>query len=278
MDVPEVRRIGEHRIEARRRQLNIRRTGAADRDVAGAAIGPLFADPFAFDWHLHLAPADMLHFEGSIAVLLGPRVFLDDVRPSSRSNIRAGIVHNADQVGLALNEADGKTVDGENVQGLERHGVVTTQHVLIAQQIGEVRRQGVLDARVSHGRDLPAAHFEAEQLPGVEEFPIPLIAPTMEPVAFVACGNLLLRNELRRERPGAFFCLRCARQVLFVRLLEKPALMLGTSSRIGVLDRKESMAQRAVAFAGIFRLLAACLADTTAALRRPLNDQLFPAT
>ena len=56
----------------------------------------------------------------------------------------------AEQIGLALHESDGKSVHGKNVERLQRHGVVAAQHVLVAQQVGQIGGECVAHALVPH--------------------------------------------------------------------------------------------------------------------------------
>ena len=60
----------------------------------------------------------------------------------------------------------------EDVQRLEGHRVVAAQHVLVAQQIGEIRRKRVTDARIIDVGNQAAAQLQTEELARIEHLPV----------------------------------------------------------------------------------------------------------
>jgi len=94
------------------------------------------------------------YLKGTLTVRLGATELLDDVEPPAAPdrNVPRGIL-DAEQIGLALYQAHRKTMYRKDVERLERHSVVSTEHVLIPQQIREVGGQSVPHACVLYGRD-----------------------------------------------------------------------------------------------------------------------------
>lgn len=89
------------------------------------------------------------------------------------------------------------------------------------------------------------AEFQAEELTRVEQFPIPSIPPTMQPVGFVAGRDRLLRDVPGPDRVPSLRCGCVTGKVLLVRLLEEPAAMLRLPVRVVVLDCEQAMTWRA---------------------------------
>ena len=162
LDVAEVGRVGENGVEAC--------GGSSTAVELVQRIETLrvpvlrcnrLADPLARDRHDDLAARLVPHLERRVAVALRLGVFLDDVGPAAGADIGAVAVDDAEQVGFALHQADGEAMNREDVQRFQRHGVVAAQHVLIAQQVGKVRRERMTDALVGLSGDQAAARFEA---------------------------------------------------------------------------------------------------------------------
>ena len=148
-------------------------------------------------------------------------------------------------------QSDREAVHGEDVQRLEGHRVVAAQHVLVAQQIGEVRRERVTDARVFGVGNQPATQLQTEELARIEHLPISCISPAVQPVGLVARRNGLIGHEARRKllpSPGRF---ARAGQVLGIGLLEEASLVPRLAMRIVVLDGEQAVSERA---AGVSRI------------------------
>ena len=75
------------------------------------------------------------HFPDRSFPVLG--VLLDDVGPAAGTDIRSATVDGAEQIRFALHQAHGKSVDREDVQGLQSHGVIAAKQVLVAGEVGE---------------------------------------------------------------------------------------------------------------------------------------------
>ena len=125
------------------------------------------------------AGAYLAHFKGRFAVALCLRVFLDDVGPAARADVRPIAVCDAEQIGLALHETHREAVHGKNIERLECHGVVAAQHVLIAQQVGEIGRERMAHALVvDAGDDLATAFKARDQIGGPSPLANPSVVPT----------------------------------------------------------------------------------------------------
>jgi hypothetical protein len=90
-------------------------------------------------------------------------------------------------------------MNGKNVEGFQGHRIVAAQHVLIAQQIGQVRRERMPDTLIFDGGNGLSAQLKAKQLTRVEKIPVSFIPPAVQSVRLVAGKNGLFRNKTRRD-------------------------------------------------------------------------------
>ena len=238
LHVAKVRRIRQNGIDAFRSQLSVGGTPAMDAyfpPVAGPAANSLVgyrypAIPLAF-------PA---RFIRTLAIGLGPDVLLHDVRPPARPHA-AGSVADSEQVRLALDQSDRESVNGEHVQCLQSHRVVPAQHILVAEQVREVRGERPPQPFVGDVRDAPARQFQAKQLPRVEQLAVAAITPTVEAVRLVTRGNRVARDEARLETCELPCRLPDTLLVGGVRLLEEAPLVPSLAPRIVILNGEQSM-------------------------------------
>lgn len=164
----------------------------------------------------------MTDFERLGAIAFCLREFFRDVQPSAAAHRLAACALDPENIRLARDEPDREPVDRKDVERLQRHGVVTAKHVLVAQKIGEVGGQGLADAFVRMLADPPAAQLEPEQLARIEKFPVMPIPPAVEAFGLVALRNGIIRNELRTDPFQFLRRLGKFRQVLRIRSLEQP--------------------------------------------------------
>ena len=221
------------------------------------------ADPFPRDGNPDVARADTPNFVGRFAVALRLHVLVHDVGPSPRADVGSGAADDTREVGLALHQSDREAVHGEDVQRLERHRVVAAQHVLVTQQVGEIRRERVTDARVFGVGNQTATQLQTEELARIEHLPVARIPPAVQPVGLVAGRNGLVGHEARREllpSPGRFVG---AGQILGVGLLEETSLVLRLAVRVVVLDGEQAVSEWTVGVSRIGIVMSAVRALAT---------------
>lgn len=224
LNVAEVGRVREHGIQCSSRQCNLGRVCTADGDAPMGAV-PAIPYPLAVNRDAHLVLPLGAHFKGSFAIALRLDVFLDNVRPASRSHVGAGGVDNAQQVRFTLHETHRKAVNGKHVERLQSHGVVTTQHVLVSQEIRQVGGQCGTDPLVRSIRNQPATEFQPQQLARIEQLPIPVVAPTVQPSGFVTRRNGFFRHEAFVHAPPVFTGGLDPGEVVGIGFLEEAALV-----------------------------------------------------
>src|SRR5262249_51034162 len=96
----------------------------------------MISDPFAMHRNLHCLPVTICHLEWVVTIGLSFRIFLDDIRPATTPDIRSFVlVHDAQEVRFTLYQTNWKAMHRKNIQGFQRHCVVTTEHILISEQI-----------------------------------------------------------------------------------------------------------------------------------------------
>lgn len=117
------------------------------------------------------------------------------------------------------------------------------EHVLVAKQVGKINRERLTHRCVLDLGNPAATQFQANKLPRVEQFPVAVIPPAMEPLGFVFLGYGILWRKLPRFPLGPFLQARELYQVFLVRSLEKPplALAFGQGTRHMIFHREEPM-------------------------------------
>ena len=254
LDVAEIGGIGEDAVQAVVGQIRIRCAPAEKMDAPGfrgqIAVSPV-ADPFIRDGCQDFSAPFMAGLEGVIAVGLCFHVFLQDVRPTAAPNARAAAVGDAEEVGFTLDQPDGKTVDGEDVEGFEGHRVVPAKHVLVAQEIRKVCDECVSDPFILLRGNGPATQFQTQQLAVIEHLPVFLVPPAKETVSFVAGQDFVVGDmgcpDLFKQRgsPGVI------EQGVFIRPLEETTLVGRLAVAAMIFDGEHAVTGRACCRVGI---------------------------
>ena len=133
---------------------------------------------------------------------------------------------------------------GEDVQSLERHRVVAAPQVLVAQQVGEIRRQRAPDAFVFRLGNQPTAQLQAKELSRGEHLPVAGVAPSMQAVDLVARRDGLVGHEARRYPRPAVGRIGRSGQILGVRPFEESTLVLRLAARIVILQGEQAERER----------------------------------
>ena len=127
---------------------------------------------------------------------------------------------------------------------LERHRVVAAQHVLVAQQVGEIRRERMTNARVFDVGNQTAAQLQAKELAWIEQLPVAGVAPAMQPVGLVTGRDGLVGHEARRYLCPSAGRIGRAGQIIGIGPLEESALVLRLAVRIVILDGEQAVCER----------------------------------
>lgn len=161
----------------------------------------------------------------------------------------------------------------EDVQGLEGHGVVAADHVLVAQEVGEVGDQGVSDPLILLLGNEPAAQFQPQELALVEHLPVAAIAPTQQAVRLVTGGDGIFRHEACAGRAQQGRGLVVAGEVGSIGPFEEAAGVARFAAAAVVLHGEHPVPGRPGGGSGIGGGLPAVGADTTVSLCRPIRAQ-----
>ena len=149
----------------------------------------MISNPFAMHRNAHRLPITICHLKWVVTIGLGFRIFLNDIRPATTSDIRPFVlVHDTQEVRFTLHQTNWKAMYGENIQGFQRHSIVTTEHILIAEQIREIRRQSVTNPFIRQMCNGLATQFQSEELSRIKHLAVVAVAPSVQAISFVTFG------------------------------------------------------------------------------------------
>jgi hypothetical protein len=134
-------------------------------------------------------------------------------------------------------------MDGEDVEGFQRHRVVTAEHVLIPQQVRQICRKRPPNTIILLLADHSRATLQTQKLPAIKHLRILPVTPPMEPVSFIAAWNRILRDIPRLQFASQVigFCQRC--KISPVGLLKESPYVLGFAFSAVVLDSEYTVAR-----------------------------------